>query len=156
MTKSYLTKERYEELAAELTHLKKEGRQSVMERLRHAKELGDLSENAEYQTARDDQTVLEKRIVELEDLLKNSSLFEKRTGGENGNGVVKLGSRVKLEKGDAVVDYTIVGSSEADPVNGFISNESPLGRELLTKKTGEKIRVETPKGEIEYVILSVS
>lgn len=156
MTKSYLTKERYEELVAELKTLKKDGRQSVMERLRHAKELGDLSENAEYQTARDDQAVLEKRIAELEDLLKNSALFEKRTGGEDGNGIVKLGSRVKLDKGGATVDYTIVGSSESDPVNGMISNESPLGRELLAKKAGDKVKIETPKGEMEYVILSVN
>lgn len=156
MPKNYLTKERYDELVAELSNLKKEGRQSVMERLRHAKEMGDLSENAEYQTARDDQSVLEKRIAELEDLIKNSALFEKRTGEESGNGVVKLGSKVKIEKGGAVLDYTIVGSSEADPLQGLISNESPLGRELLAKKAGDKVRVDTPKGKIECKILSVN
>ncbi|MGC9610905.1 MAG: transcription elongation factor GreA [Minisyncoccia bacterium] len=154
--KSYLTKERYEELTAELRNLKKEGRQSVMERLRHAKEQGDLSENAEYQTARDDQAVLEKRIAELEILLKNSALFEKRTGEEPGNGVVKLGSKVKLNKEGVVVNYIIVGSSEADPLNGLISNESPLGCELLAKKSGDKVRVDTPKGEMEYLILNVN
>jgi transcription elongation factor GreA len=154
--KDYLTKERFEELTMELKNLKKDGRQTVMERLRHAKELGDLSENAEYQTARDDQAVLEKRIAELENLLKNSALFEKRVGGEPGNGVAKLGSKVKLSKGGATVDYTIVGSSEADPLNGLISNASPLGQELLGKKSGDKIRVDTPKGEMEYLILSVN
>jgi transcription elongation factor GreA len=156
MPKNYLTKERYDELVAELNNFKKEGRQSVMERLKHAKEMGDLSENAEYQTARDDQGILEKRIAELEDLLKNSALFEKRTGEESKSGVVKLGSKVKLEKNGAIMDYVLVGSSEADPIKGLISNESPLGRELLAKKAGDRIRVDTPKGEMEYKILSVN
>ncbi len=156
MAKKYLTKERYDELKAELNNMKKEGRQSVMERLRHAKDLGDLSENAEYQSAREDQSVLERKIVELEDLLKNSALFEKQSAaGVSSNGMVHLGSKVSLKKGDAVLNYTVVGSSEADPVNGLISNESPLGRELLAKKSGDNIQIQTPKGQIEYSILSV-
>lgn len=156
MAKKYLTKERYDELVAELNSLKKEGRRSVMERLRHAKDLGDLSENAEYQSAREDQSVLEKKIAELEDLLKNSALFEKQSAaGVVSNGMVRLGSRVSLKKDDAILNYTLVGSNEADPMNGLISNESPLGRELLTKKSGDQVRIQTPKGQTEYVILNV-
>jgi len=156
MPKKYLTKERYDELVVELKNLKKEGRRSVMERLRHAKDLGDLSENAEYQSAREDQSVLERRIAELEDLLKNSALFEKQSAaGVSTNGVVKLGSKISLKKDGAIRNYTLVGSSESDPLNGLISNESPLGRELLAKKAGEKITVDTPKGQAEYEILSV-
>ncbi len=156
MAKKYLTKERYDELAVELDNMKKEGRRSVMERLRHAKDLGDLSENAEYQSARDDQSVLERKIAELEDLLKNSALFEKQSAaGVSSNGVVRLGSKVSLKKGGATLNYTVVGSSEADPMNGLISNESPLGRELLGKKSGDKLSIQTPKGQMEYSILSV-
>jgi transcription elongation factor GreA len=156
MAKKYLTKERYDELAAELNNLKKEGRHSVMERLRHAKDLGDLSENAEYQSARDDQGVLEKKIAELEDLLRNSAIFEKQSAaGVSPDGIVRLGSKIPLKKDGSVLNYTLVGSSESDPLNGLISNESPLGRELLGKKAGEKIVVETPKGRVEYEILSV-
>ena len=156
MAKKYLTKERYDELAVELDNMKKEGRRSVMERLRHAKDLGDLSENAEYQSARDDQSVLERKIAELEDLLKNSALFEKQSAaGVSSNGVVRLGSKVSLKKGGATLNYTVVGSSEADSMNGLISNESPLGRELLGKKSGDKLSIQTPKGQMEYSILSV-
>jgi transcription elongation factor GreA len=156
MAKKYLTKERYDELAAELNNMKKEGRRSVMERLRHAKDLGDLSENAEYQSAREDQSILERKIAELEDLLKNSALFEKQSAaGVSSNGMVRLGSKVSLKKGDVILNYTVVGSSEADPVNGLVSNESPLGRELLAKKSGDKIQIQTPKGQIDYSILSV-
>ncbi len=156
MAKKYLTKERYDELVAELNKMKKEGRRSVMERLRHAKDLGDLSENAEYQSAREDQSVLERKIAELEDLLKNSALFEKQSAaGVSSNGTVRLGSKVSLKKDGAVLNYTVVGSSEADPLNGLVSNESPLGRELLAKRSGDKIQIQTPKGQIEYSILSV-
>jgi transcription elongation factor GreA len=157
MAKKYLTKEGYDKLVAELNGMKKEGRKSVMERLRHAKDLGDLSENAEYQSAREDQSVLERKIAELEDILKNSALFEKQSAaGVSSNGTVKLGSKISVKKnGDAVLNYTIVGSSEADPVNGLISNESPLGQELLGKKSGDKVSIQTPKGQTEYLILNL-
>lgn len=156
MAKKYLTKERYDELVAELDNLKKEGRQTVMERLRHAKELGDLSENGEYQSAREDQGVLERKISELEDVLKNSALFEKQSAsGVSGNGIVRLGSKMSLDKGGTVLNYTLVGSSEADPIGGLISNESPLGRELLGKKAGDRISIQAPKGQVDYLILSI-
>ncbi len=156
MAKKYLTKERYDELVDELDKLKKEGRLSVMEHLKHAKDLGDLSENAEYQSAREDQSVLEKKIAGLDDLIKNSAIFEKQSAtGLSSTGVVRLGSKISLEKGGANINYTMVGSNEADPAGGLISNESPLGRELLGKKSGDKIKIQTPKGQADYNILSV-
>ncbi len=156
MAKNYLTKERYDELVVELDNLKKEGRQTVMERLRHAKELGDLSENGEYQSAREDQSVLERRISELEDVLKNSALFERQSAsGVSSSGIVRLGSKISLNKSGTILNYMLVGSSETDPMRGSISNESPLGHELLGKKAGDKVSIQTPKGEADYLILSV-
>ena len=152
MAKNYLTKERFEELKAELGDLQTKGRQSVGERLRHAKELGDLSENAEYQAVREEQGLLEKRIADLEDLLENSAIIDKKGGGET----VKVGSNVSLRKnGDSTVVYTLVGSNEADPAKGLISNASPLGNKLLGKKTGDAVTIETPKGKSEYMILKI-
>lgn len=152
MANNYLTKERYEELKKELDELKTAGRQSVGERLRHAKELGDLSENAEYQAVREEQGLLEKRISDLEDLLDNSSIIDKAAGGET----VKVGSNVSLKKnGTDAVSYTVVGSNEADPAKGLISNASPLGKNLLGKRQGEAVTVETPKGKVEYTILKI-
>ncbi len=152
MAKNYLTKERYEELKRELDSLKMAGRQSVGERLRHAKELGDLSENAEYQAVREEQNLLEKRIADLEDLLEDSSIISK----SEGSATVKVGSNVSLKKGEKEeVVYTVVGSSETDPGRGLISNVSPLGRELLGKKAGEAVTIDTPKGKVEYTILKI-
>ncbi len=152
MAKNYLTKERYEELKKELDELKLGGRQSVGERLRHAKELGDLSENAEYQAVREEQGLLEKRIADLEDLLENSSLIDKAGGGE----MVKVGSNVDLKKNGAeTVSYTVVGSNEADPTKGLISNASPLGKGLLGKRVGDLVTVSAPKGKMEYTILKI-
>ncbi|MCL4392178.1 transcription elongation factor GreA [Patescibacteria group bacterium] len=152
MAKNYLTKERYEELKKELDELRLGGRQSVGERLRHAKELGDLSENAEYQAVREEQGLLEKRIADLEDLLENSSLIDKAGGGET----VKVGSNVDLKKnGTETVSYTLVGSNEADPAKGLISNASPLGRALLGKRVGDLVAISAPKGEMKYIILKI-
>ncbi len=146
---NYLTKERHEELVAELDDLKTKGRQSVSERLRHAKDLGDLSENAEYQAAREEQSLLEQKIVQLESLLKYSSIIEHQPKGGT---AVRLGSKVKVKKNGSSVEYTLVGSNEADPFQNLISNESPLGRELLGKNVGDTIQVQTPKGTAEYII----
>ena len=152
MANNYLTKERYEELKNELLDLKSKGRQSVGEKLRHAKELGDLSENAEYQAVKEEQGLLEKRIADLEDLLENSSIISKSSGGDT----VKVGSNVSLKKnGSETVRYTLVGSSEADPAKGFISNASPLGNSLLGKKVGDSVTVETPKGKVEYTLVKI-
>ncbi len=153
MAKSYLTKERYEELKKEFEDLKTAGRQSVGERLRHAKELGDLSENAEYQAIREEQGLLEKRIADLEDLLENSLIIYR----EGGRGIIKVGSQVTLRKDGEkeTIAYNVVGSNEANPSKGLISNVSPLGKILLGKKVGDIVVVETPRGKVKYTILGV-
>lgn len=151
--KNYLTKERYEEIVTELESLRLEGRRTVAERLKHAKELGDLSENSEYQEARDEQARLEGKIAELEDLLRNSAIIEK-----NGNGAVgvRVGSKVTVKKGSEKRVFTIVGSNESKPTEGLISNESPIGQALIGKKDGDKVTVVTPTGlTVDYTILSI-
>lgn len=148
---TYLSQERYDELQTELKLLKVEGRQTVAARLKHAKELGDLSENSEYQEAREEQTRLEQKIVQIEELLRNSSIIKKSTSAAT----VRIGSQVKTRRDGKVAAYAIVGSSEADPDRGFISNESPVGRALLGKKVGDVVYVKTPKGETAYQITSI-
>ncbi|RJQ24943.1 transcription elongation factor GreA [Candidatus Parcubacteria bacterium] len=151
--KNYLTKERYEEIISELEGLKLEGRRTVAERLKHAKELGDLSENSEYQEARDEQARLEGKIAELEDLLRSSAIIEK-TG--NSSGGIRVGSRVTVKKGGEKRVFTIVGSNESKPTEGLISNESPIGQALIGKKDGDKVTIVTPNGlTVEYQILSI-
>lgn len=148
----YLSEERYKELQEELKKLKTEGREEVADRLRHAKELGDLSENSEYQEAREEQSRVERKINQLEEMLRHSSIIKQGSGN---SGVVKVGSKVKVEKDGAAVLYTIVGSNEANPANGCVSNESPIGRSLLGGKAGDVVSVVTPKGEFSLRVLSV-
>ncbi len=149
--KNYLTKERYDEIVIEIAKLKSEGRKVVAERLRHAKDLGDLSENSEYQEAREDQTRLEVHIEELEELLRNSSIIKLESGGVT----VRIGTRVKLKKGTATIQYTVVGSNEAKPLEGLISNESPIGQAVLGKKVGDTIKVKAPSGIVEYQVVEI-
>lgn len=151
MIKTYLSQTRYNEVKKELAELKSIGRRRVAERLKHAKELGDLSENSEYQEAREEQSRLEARINQLEELLRRSVIIEKNVGTQ----VVKVGSQVKVKVNGGIMLYTIVGSEEARPQEGFISNESPLGKNLLGKKIGERVEIKTPKGERVYEILSI-
>lgn len=152
MYKQYLTKERLEELKKELENLKTRRRIEVGERLKKAKELGDLSENSEYFEAREEQAQVETRIGELEDMIKSAEIIEK-TASTN---VVSIGSTVEIVKDGQNQKFTIVGSNEAKPEAGFISNESPLGSAFLGKKVDDKIVVSTPKGKAEYTILSIS
>ncbi len=147
----YLTKDRFDELQKELDELKTAGRGVVADRLKHAKELGDLSENSEYQEAREEQSRLEQKINQLEELLRNSSIIKKSNGIDS----VRIGSKVKVEKNKDVAVYTIVGSNEADPSNGFVSNESPIGRAILGKKVGDIVMFRTPKGDISCRILGI-
>ena len=151
MDKTYLSQERYDELSEELAQLKSEGRVTVAERLKQAKEMGDLSENSEYQEAREEQARLEKKIGELEDILRYSAIIKKSVGTE----AVKIGAKIKVKKNNDIVNFTIVGSNESDPAQGFISNESPIGRSLLGKKVGDVVIIKTPKGEVSYQILSI-
>ena len=151
MDKQYFTKERLEELKGELADLKTRRRIEVGERLKRAKELRDLSENSEYFEAREEQAQVETRIGELEDMIKSAEIIEKAAS----TGVVSIGSTVEAEKDGQRRKFTIVGSNEAKPEAGFISNESPLGRACLGKKTGDKVLVSTPSGKAEYTILAI-
>lgn len=151
----YLTKEKLEELKKELEHLKKDVRNEIAERLKRAKEYGDLSENAEYSEAKDEQARIESRIFELEDVLRNASVI-KKSGAKD---VVSIGSTIEVKKsgrgGEKILKYTIVGSNEAKPEENLISNESPLGKAFLDKKKGDIIKIETPGGKAEYKIMKI-
>jgi transcription elongation factor GreA len=148
----YLTSEKMTELQKELEFLKIERRKEVAEHLEYAKKLGDLSENAEYHQAREEQAEVEDRISRLENLLKNAV-----TVGAGGKDIVTIGSTIRLEKsGDnKSFLYTIVGSEEADMANGKVSNLSPLGSALLGHKQGDKVKVTTPKGTVTYTIAAI-
>lgn len=152
MDNYYLTAERLEELKAELNTLKTDKRAEVAERLKRAKEMGDLSENSEYFEAREEQSQVEGRIFELEEMVKNASLIEKPAGKSK---TVQIGSTIDVSRDGQKFRFTIVGSNEARPEAGFISNESPLGREFLGKEAGTIVKVKTPKGEAAYKILGV-
>ena len=145
----YLTNEKFAELKKELEYLKTNRRKEVAEQLEYAKRLGDLSENAEYHQAREDQAVVEDRIGRLEDLIKNAKIAS--TGGSE---MVIVGSTVHLTKQGEKKSfvYTIVGSEEADMSQGKVSNMSPLGSALLGHKEGDAIKVTTPKGVVSYNI----
>jgi len=149
----YVSEERLAELKAELESLKGEGRRNVADRLRRAKEYGDLSENSEYTEAKDEQTALERRIVELEDMITKAIII-KDGGGKKGDGV-DVGSTVIAKSDKGEVTYKIVGSNEANPTDGKISNESPLGAAFLGRQVGDKVTVSTPRGEVVYTITKI-
>ena len=151
MSKQYLTKERLEEFKAELDDLKNKRRNDVAQRLRQAKEYGDLSENSEYAEAREEQANVEMRIFEIEDLLKSAVIIEKNGSAD----VVAVGSVVTIKKGDKTSTYAIVGKYEAKPEEGRISDESPLGKAFLGHKPGDKVAVATPAGSATYEILKI-
>ncbi len=151
MNRQYLTKERLAELKEELETLKNKKRVEVAERLKQAKEYGDLSENSEYAEAREEQANVETRIAELEDLLKQAVTIKISGGGDT----VAVGSTVMVKKGEKTMTYTIVGSYEAKPEEGRISDESPLGKAFLKKKAGETVNITTPSGAASYEILKI-
>jgi transcription elongation factor GreA len=152
MPSSYLTHEGFERLQKELDYLRTEKRIQVAERLREALEDGELIENAELEAAKNEQSFVEGRIKELEILLSNAHLIEE----SNHTDTIQVGSKVTVqEEGYEPEDYVIVGAAEADPRLGRISNESPLGKALLNKKAGDKVKVEAPGGEFEIDIPSI-
>src|SRR5574341_965829 len=149
----YLTAEGAARLKAELEHLKGTGREEMARRLRSAVQMGDLSENADYHKAKEDQGFMEGRIQELEYLLKNAIIIE-----QNGSqaGIVDIGSHVTIQEGSYPEEtYHLVGAKEADPRNGRISNESPIGKALLGHRVGDDVVVETPGGDIHLRILEI-
>jgi transcription elongation factor GreA len=149
----YLTLEKKTLLENELHTLMSVRRKEIAEALEYAKSLGDLSENAEYHQAREDQANCEDRITHIEQILKNAVLVE--TGA---TGIVHVGSTVTVQKKGEKEEKTfaLVGSEEADSISGKISNESPLGEALIGKKKGDKVIVHAPKGEIEYTIIATA
>ena len=151
-TSSYLTEEKLKALEAELDMLKTEKRKEILEALEFAKSLGDLSENAEYHQAREEQGKLEERIANIENLLRNATVVKKHHSG-----TVEVGATVTVQREGSKEKQTfaVVGSEEADVLAGKISNNSPLGQALLGKKKGDKAVFKTPKGEILYAILGI-
>ncbi|MBI4239632.1 transcription elongation factor GreA [Candidatus Uhrbacteria bacterium] len=150
----YLTKEGLDKLKTDLHHLKTVVRKEVIERIAAAKELGDLKENAEYAEAKDEQALLESKILEYENALKEAVLINEEHGGKQTH--VSVGSRVTVTLNGKEYEYLIVGSEEADPVQFRISHESPLGKAFLGKKVGDSVVVKAPKGEFTYTISSIA
>lgn len=150
MKKQYqITDEGRKELEAELDELKSR-RGVIADKIAEARDYGDLSENAEYDAAREEQGLVESRIAEIEDILVNAELIKKTS-----KTTVGLGSKVELKTGKKTVTYFVVGPVEANPLEGRISNESPIGLALMGKKVGDKASITTPKGEISYDIITV-
>ncbi len=150
--KEYLTKEKFDEFKKELEELKTKKRKEVADQLEYAKSLGDLSENAEYHEARDLQAEIENRISRLETMLQNVEIISSKSSD-----TVVAGSTVTVQptgKKEQQV-FIIVGSEEIDTDSGKISFNSPIGKELIGKKKGDTVTVKTPRGEIEYTIVSV-
>ena len=154
MKEVILTKEGYEKLKQEIEHLSTEKRREVAERIRIAREFGDIAENAEYDDAKNEQALLEHRIAQLEERLRSARVIEKK---EISKDVVSLGSHVKLRDLEAkqTVEYHIVGSAEANPVERKLSNESPVGKAIMGRKKGETVEVTTPRGSMKYKILEI-
>jgi transcription elongation factor GreA len=148
----YLTKEGLEELKEELNVLKKDKRPEVVNSIKEAKELGDLSENAEYHAAREEQAVLEGRIKDLEFMISNSTIIEEKSTDK-----IRIGSTVEIRyiEDEDVDTYKIVGSIEADPFENKVSNESPLAKAILGKKVGMVATVDSPNGKYDIEILEV-
>ena len=152
--KNLLTREGLKKYEDELHELKVIRRKEVAQKIKEAREQGDLSENAEYDAAKDEQRDIETEIAELEAILANCEVIQ---DNDKNKDVVKMESVVVLHdvEFDEDIEYTIVGSSEADSLNNKISNESPLGAALIGKKKGDTVKVEAPVGEIEYTVVSV-
>lgn len=149
--KIYLTKEGQDELKQEYEELTKVKRPEILNRVSQARNMGDLSENAEYTVAREELSFIDGRIDELEELLKQVVIIS-----NNHSNTIKLGSTVKVHTGKDNEEFTVVGEWEADPKEKKISHESPLGKALIGKKVGEKVEVEAPAGKIVYTIEAIN
>lgn len=149
--KIYLTSEGLDELKEEYEDLTKVKRPAILNRVSQARNMGDLSENAEYTVAREELSFIDGRIDELDELLKQVVLIS-----NNHSNTIKLGSTVKVNTGKDKEEFTVVGEWEADPKEKKISHESPLGKALIGKKVGEKVEVEAPAGKIVYTIEAIN
>ena len=145
-----LTEKGLQKLKDELADLQDRGRKEVAKRLKEAIAYGDLSENAEYDEAKNQQAFIEQRIAILEEQIRNAKVVKEKQGD-----IVQIGSKVVLEQGKNKHEFTIVGSTEADSMAHKISNESPVGEAILGKKKGETVTVKAPGGTFEYKILEI-
>jgi transcription elongation factor GreA len=155
MPNNFLTKEGFQKLQEELDYLRTAKRQEVANRLHEAMEGGELIENAEYEAAKNEQAFVEGRIQELDLLLASAKIIEEN--GKKKGDMVQLGSKVTIKEGNFEAEtFTIVGAAEANPREGKISNESPIGKAILNRKLGETVKVETPGGTYNVKILKVA
>jgi len=151
--KIIVTQEGLDKLKTELEHLVSVKREEVAAKIKRAREMGGTENNAEYEDAKNEQAFIEGRILMLENTLKNAAVIESPAIP----GVVELGDKVLIQNQDGKIDqFTLVGSAEANPANGKISNESPVGRALLGKKVGDEVEVQTPAGKLKLLIIEVS
>jgi transcription elongation factor GreA len=149
-----LTPEGYKKLQQEIEYLSNDKRREVADRIRIAREFGDISENAEYDDAKNEQALLEHRIATLEERLRDARVINKKDVAKD---VVSVGSKVKLRDVAAkqTVEYYIVGSAEANPSQNKLSNESPVGKAIIGRKKGETVEVTAPRGSMKYKILEI-
>jgi len=155
MTTNFLTKEGFQKLQEELDHLRTAKRQEVAERLHEAMEGGELIENAEYEAAKNEQAFVEGRIQELDLLLATAHIIEEN-GKAKKNDAIQVGTKVTIKEGNFEAEtFTIVGAAEANPREGKISNESPIGKSILSHKVGDTVKVETPGGTYNVKIIKV-
>lgn len=151
MAKYLLTQEGYENIINEEKILKNERRIAAVDRLKRARDMGDLSENSEYHAAKEDLSYIEGRIQEIEQILKDVEVVEH----EGKSDKVTVGSEVKVKIGEIISTFMIVGEMEADITENKLSYLSPIGKALLNAKKGQKVKVVTPRGQVEYIILEV-
>ncbi|MFA6603541.1 MAG: transcription elongation factor GreA [Patescibacteria group bacterium] len=146
----YVSKAKLEAMKLELHFLKTEKRQEIAARIEKAKELGDLSENADYTEAKEEYSFTEGHIIDLADQIMRAEIIEVTK-----KDVVSIGARVKVNVNGKEKDLTIVGSTEASPLQGLISNESPIGKALIGKRAGDEVEVAAPSGPVRYRIISI-
>lgn len=150
--KKYLTQDGLDKIKKELDYLKTTKRREISDKIEEAMKLGDLSENAEYHEAKDEQGMNEARVRELEEVLTNAEIITDNGGSKK---CVNVGCTIEVKIDGGTRKYTIVGPSEANPAQGLISNESPIGQAFLGKKIGETVQVEAPAGMVKYKIISL-
>jgi transcription elongation factor GreA len=149
--KKCFTKEAIEKLKKELYRLENEKRNEVAEKLKYAASFGDLSENSAYDEAKDEQNMLESKISQLRQTIKEATIIEKEGGGN----IVQMGSKIIVESDNEEDVFEIVSGTEADPLNGKISCESPIGKSFLGRSIGDECLISTPSGEVKYKIKTI-
>ncbi len=150
---TFITQVGLDKLTQELEELKKHKRKEIAERIQEAKELGDLSENAEYIEAKNEQAFAEGRVQEIETIMKYATIIKQKT---KTSGKVEVGSKIRIKDDSDTKEYYIVGSQESDPASGKISNESPIGQAFLGKKIGDIIEIKVPQGSKKFKIIAIA